>query len=212
MKKTLIIAMASVLGLALLAGFGLYFGNDASISSAGSKQATRSLMFHKEPKALPEVEFQHGTGRKLTLADFREKVVLLNVWATWCPPCREEMPTLDRLQGKLGGKDFEVLALSIDRAGTSVVRKFFNEIGVKHLALYIDPTAKAASTLKAVGLPVTLLLDREGREIARLIGPAEWDTPEMITLFEGVIDGRRTSQSASSHELAQQSPSTEIYR
>jgi hypothetical protein len=93
------------------------------------------------------------------------------------------MPTLDRLQATLGGPDFEVVALSIDRAGSKVVREFYAEIGIKHLALYIDMLGKAAGELKAVGLPTTLLIDRDGREIGRLIGAAEWDTPEMLAFL-----------------------------
>src|SRR3546814_2217971 len=105
-------------------------------------------------------------------------MILLNIWATWCGPCREEMPTLDRLQARLGGPDFEVVALSIDRAGIAVVSEFYDEIRVQHLAEYIDESAKAAGQLNAVGLPTTLLIDREGQEIGRQVGPAEWDAHE----------------------------------
>ncbi|MER8783904.1 TlpA family protein disulfide reductase [Mesorhizobium sp. M1006] len=108
---------------------------------------------------------------------------MLNIWATWCAPCRKEMPTLDRLQAKLGGPDFEVIALSMDRGGPDIVKKFFAEIGVEHLALNIDTTGKAMFTLGALGLPMTLLIDREGKEIGRLIGPAEWDSPEMMAFI-----------------------------
>src|SRR6059036_412289 len=93
------------------------------------------------------------TGRPTTLADFRGKVVLLNVWATWCEPCREEMPTLDRLQARLGGERFQVVALSVDQQGASIARKFYDEFAIKALPLYVDPTAKAAFTLDAPGLP-----------------------------------------------------------
>lgn len=190
MKRGVIIALAAVLGLSVLAGLGLYSnGRDLA-----SEQGPQIMNLHGAPKALPVVRFQDGDGRPRTLADFTGKVVLLNIWATWCGPCRHEMPTLDRLQGRLGGPEFEVLALSIDRGGPDVVRKFFAEIGVQHLGLYIDPSAKAGHALKAIGLPVTLLLDREGQEIGRLIGPAEWDTAEMVAFFETIIAGRRTAQ------------------
>ncbi|HET6159940.1 MAG TPA: TlpA disulfide reductase family protein [Dongiaceae bacterium] len=106
------------------------------------------------------------------LTDFHGKVVLLNIWATWCGPCREEMPTLDRLQAQLGGPDFEVIAMSIDRGGFEAIRKFFAEVGVQHLAMYLDSTMDASSVLSAVGLPTSLLIDRDGTEIGRLIGPA----------------------------------------
>jgi thiol-disulfide isomerase/thioredoxin len=132
------------------------------------------------PKAIPELRFVDGAGRAQTLADFRGKVVLLNVWATWCEPCREEMPTLDRLQARLGGDRFQVVALSVDQQGASIARKFYDEFAIKALPLYVDPTAKAAFTLNAPGLPVTLLVDRNGREIGRHLGAVKWDAPEVV--------------------------------
>ena len=132
------------------------------------------------PKAIPELRFVDATGRPQTLADFRGKVVLLNVWATWCEPCREEMPTLDRLQARLGGDRFQVVALSVDQLGATIARKFYDEFAIKALSLYIDPTAKAAFVLNAPGLPVTLLVDRNGREIGRHLGAVKWDSPQMM--------------------------------
>lgn len=146
-----------------------------------------NFAIHPEPKRLPEVAFQDGEGKARTLAAFEGKVVLLNLWATWCAPCRHEMPTLSRLQERLGGPEFEVVALSIDRAGPKVVRDFYAEIGVENLALYIDPGMKATRVLSAIGLPTTLLLDRQGREIGRLVGPAEWDSPEAVALIQRSI-------------------------
>lgn len=150
-------------------------------------EAPQGLILHPQPKSVPEIQFQDGEGRNLTLADFQGKVVLLNIWATWCGPCREEMPTLDRLQAKLGGPDFEVVALSIDREGIPAITKFFGEVGVKHLTMYLDSSAKAAPVLGAVGLPASLLIDRDGREIGRLIGPAEWDSPGMVEFVRSYL-------------------------
>lgn len=155
--------------------------------SAVSPDRPAVMALHDAPRAMPELRFDDASGKPLTLADFRGKVVLLNIWATWCGPCREEMPTLDRLQARRGGPDFEVVALSIDRAGIGVVTAFYAEIGIQHLAKYIDESAKAAGQLEAIGLPTTLLIDREGREIARYAGPAEWDAPEMVTFLEQQI-------------------------
>jgi thiol-disulfide isomerase/thioredoxin len=135
---------------------------------------------HPTPRPLPDIEFKDRDGKDLRLSNFKGKVVLLNVWATWCPPCRREMPTLDKLQGALGGKDFEVMALSIDRAGVHAVEAFFMEIGVKHLRLYIDQRMAAMRKLAVVGLPTTLLIDREGREVWRYAGAAEWDSDEWM--------------------------------
>jgi thiol-disulfide isomerase/thioredoxin len=137
-----------------------------------------------EPRVLPEVQFQDGSGQVLNLAGFRGKVLLLNVWATWCPPCREEMPSLDRLQAKLGGPEFEVVALSIDLPGLLVVKGFYRELDLRSLRMFSDKSGSVLWLLEVRGLPTTLLIDREGREIGRVIGAAEWDSPEAISLIQ----------------------------
>ncbi|MFC4350874.1 TlpA family protein disulfide reductase [Fodinicurvata halophila] len=156
----------------------------ATAATTGAEGETAVMSLHDTPQTVPEIRFKNDDGRLLSLADFRGKVVLLNIWATWCGPCREEMPTLDRLQAELGGPDFQVVALSIDRAGLGVVSEFYDEIRIAHLHKYIDESGQASQQLNAVGLPTTLLLDREGREIARHVGPAEWDTPEMVAFIQ----------------------------
>ena len=141
----------------------------------------------REPQALPGPPFQDARGNAVSLADFRGKVVLLNVWATWCAPCRKEMPALDRLQQKLGGSGFEVVAVSIDRGGVASVRPFYGEIGIRTLAIYVDPSTQAATKLKTIGIPTTLLVDCEGRELWRKTGPAEWDGPKYLDTLRGQI-------------------------
>ena len=135
------------------------------------------------PRPLPEVRFVDGDGRALTLADFREKVVLMNLWATWCAPCIREMPTLERLQAGLGGPDFEVVVLSIDVGGLPAVTDFYQALGLKALGIYVDKTASAWRDLKVAGIPTTLLVDRSGSEIGRVAGPAEWDSPDAVMLI-----------------------------
>ena len=156
-------------------------------SNALSQGHMAAFVFKKEPEALSEVRFQDASGTEKTLSDWRGKVVLVNLWATWCAPCRKEMPALDRLQKELGSSKFEVVAISIDRTGLAGARKFLDETGVKNLALYADPTTKLSSVLKAVGLPVTVLIDAEGREIGRLVGPAEWDSEDAKRLIRAVM-------------------------
>ena len=156
-------------------------------SNALSQGHMAAFLFKKEPEALPEVRFQDANGTEKMLADWRGKVVLVNLWATWCAPCRKEMPALDRLQKELGSSKFEVVAISIDRTGLAGARKFLDETGVKDLALYADPTTKLSSVLKAIGLPVTVLIDAEGREIGRLVGPAEWDSEDAKRLIRAVM-------------------------
>jgi len=164
-----------------------------SISSANEQAvADRAFVFraHAAPRPVAELAFEDGQGRTRALAEFRDKVVLLNVWATWCAPCREEMPALDRLQRKLGGPGFEVLTLSIDAGGAAAVKRFYDEIGIRSLAVYVDPAARATGSLGVVGVPATLLIDRQGREIGRRTGPAEWDGPEAIRMISGYLQGR----------------------
>jgi len=159
-----------------------------STGSASGNQLELSVF--DQPHALPEVRFQDDQGRDLTLGDFRGRVVVLNVWATWCVPCRKEMPTLDRLQARLGGKNFLVVALSLDRKGVEAVRGFYQEVGVENLAIYVDPSGQGSHALAIPGVPTTLLIDQEGREVARKMGEAEWDRPEMVSLVERTKHGQ----------------------
>ena len=157
-------------------------------SNALSQGQMAAFVFRKEPETLPAFKFQDADGKERTLADWRGKVVLLNLWATWCLPCRKEMPSLDRLQAAVGSEKFEVVAISVDRKGLEASKKFLAETGVKQLRLYVDASARLASDLKAVGLPATLLIDSEGREIGRLLGPAEWDSEEAARLVRSVVN------------------------
>jgi len=137
----------------------------------------------RPPVELPAISFQDDKGNPLTLENFRGKAVLLNLWATWCFPCREEMPSLDRLQKEMGSDTFEVVALSLDRAGQKASAEFLSETNVEHLRLYVDPTMKTGNKLRAVGMPTTILIDKEGREVGRLSGPAEWDSADAKALI-----------------------------
>lgn len=187
----------AMLALGIVSFAALVFGIYLSIQGGKSardveRQLTRagkvvSYKSYSPPRALPQVKFENAQGKPLTLAGFRGKMVLLNLWATWCSPCREEMPSLDRLQAKLGGPDFEVVALSIDHGGIPAVKKFFDEVGIRKLALYVDPSGQASSTLGAIGVPTTLLVDRAGRELWRVAGPVQWDKPGVINAVRRAI-------------------------
>jgi len=154
-------------------------GSASTSDLAGGGGAPR-IKRAETPRPLPELHFVDGTGARHSLADFRGRVILLNVWATWCVPCREEMPALDRLQAALGGPDFEVVPLSIDRGGVSAVRSFYGELELRALRIYVDASGEALTKLGAVGIPLTLLVDRDGRELWRVVGPAEWDKPAAV--------------------------------
>jgi thiol-disulfide isomerase/thioredoxin len=153
----------------------------ADVRSASSDAFRFS--FFDQPRPLPELRFVDADGQNLSLRDFHGRPVLLNIWATWCVPCRKEMPSLDRLQAGIDKSELLVLPLSIDRQGTPVVARFYQELGLKALGIYVDQSGKASSDLNTVGVPTTLLIDRDGREIGRKIGPAEWDGPEMTALL-----------------------------
>jgi thiol-disulfide isomerase/thioredoxin len=156
-----------------------------------NKGAMAPLVLRSEPVDLPDFSFT-ADGAAKTLKDFAGKVVLLNLWATWCVPCREEMPALDKLESKLGGKDFAVVPVNIDKGGPEKAASFLKETGAAHLPLYTDPTGKMFATLKAVGMPTTLIIDRAGHEIARLVGPADWASPEALAVIEAAIAAPRT--------------------
>ena len=161
-----------------------------AISPAVAEKSSQNFGLHEESRSLPRIQFEDEAGRVHTMSDFGGQVVLLNIWATWCVPCRVEMPALDRLQAQLGGAEFEVVALSIDRAGSEVVREFLDEVGIEHLTLYLDPSSRASFELKVVGLPTTLLIDRDGRELGRQVGPAEWDAPEMVAFIRSYVSSQ----------------------
>jgi thiol-disulfide isomerase/thioredoxin len=146
-----------------------------------------AFVFKKAPETLPQLNFVDGEGKARTLADWKGRVVLLNLWATWCAPCRKEMPSLERLQKALGSDKFEVVALGVDRGGVEATKKFLAQIKVAGLRVFADETMRTTSTLRAVGMPTTLLIDGEGREIGRLVGPAEWDSADAKRLIEAQL-------------------------
>jgi len=145
------------------------------------------LIVHDAPKPRLEGTFQDLYGNPVTLDAYDGKVVLLNFWATWCPPCRAEMPSIDRLAGALGGPDFAVIPLSTDRGGVERADRFMKDIQVQHLDTMHDRDGKMARDAGVLGLPVTLVLDREGREVARMIGDANWSGPEARALLNRLI-------------------------
>jgi thiol-disulfide isomerase/thioredoxin len=175
-------AVGSYLSLAVFSAAALALSVAASLLFWPS-QAGKETPGVQGAEAVPALSFEDATGAAVSLADFRGRAVLLNIWATWCGPCRKEMPALDRLQTSLGGADFVVVALSIDRGGLGAVQPFFDEIGIAELAVYLDESAAAMSALGITGVPTTLLIGRDGGEIRRWAGPAEWDSPEMEALI-----------------------------
>ena len=144
-----------------------------------------------KPLRLPDLPFNDADGRSRALADWRGRSVLFNLWATWCIPCRQEMPALDALQAKLGGPDFEVVAVNIDTRDPDKPRSWLREVGVTRLAYYADPSAKVFQDLKiagkAIGMPTTLLVDPSGCEIGTISGPAEWASEDGVRLVSAAL-------------------------
>jgi thiol-disulfide isomerase/thioredoxin len=183
--------------LALIAGgLGIYLLGDGprevEVNSGGGFKSfavgpMAAFLVKADRPSVSDLVFKDASGSEVTLSKWRGRVVLLNLWATWCAPCRREMPTLNDVQKRLGSKDFEVVALSVDRKGLEASAAFLKETGADSLGLYADETTTSLNALQALGLPVTLLIDRKGGEIGRLLGPAEWNSAEAIALMKAAI-------------------------
>lgn len=158
----------------------------AVVASPAAARAPFSLRARPVPLLSPPI--LTSKGRTLHLSDFAGRVVLLNIWATWCAPCRTEMPSLDRLRG-LTGADLAIVPVSIDEGGVDVAQRFFREIGIANLDLYWGEALRVKLAFAAFGLPTSLLIDRQGRELARLSGPAEWDSAASLRQLRDVMTG-----------------------
>jgi thiol-disulfide isomerase/thioredoxin len=145
----------------------------------------------KSPLQVPDLTFKDALGTQLSLSDWRGRVVLLNLWATWCVPCRKEMPALDALQAKVAGQDFQVVAVNIDTRDAEKPKAFLKDIGVQNLTYYADASARSFQELKAVGrafgMPTTVLIDRQGCEVGTIAGPAEWASEDAVKLIQAAL-------------------------
>jgi len=137
------------------------------------------LDLHEVPRQLAEIEIQDETGKQYTLGQFHGNFVLVNIWATWCPPCKEEMPSLNTLASRFSTKDLKIIPVSVDVSGDLTVRHFYTEFGLDKLSIYVDPSSNVMHALSVLGIPTTVLINREGLEIGRRVGPAQWDSPEI---------------------------------
>jgi thiol-disulfide isomerase/thioredoxin len=157
-----------------------------------AKGEVAAMNIAKKPEKLADFAFTAPEGKPASLADFRGKTVLLNIWATWCVPCRAEMPELDKLQAELGSDKFQVVAVNVDTSRLERPKKFFDETGVKALTLYSDPKANVFFELKqagkALGLPVTMLIDPEGCQVGLMNGPAAWHSADAKALVTKAVE------------------------
>ena len=151
-----------------------------------------ALQLSGHPSDLSGLAFKKEDGTDVSMADFKGKVVLLNLWATWCAPCRKEMPDLDELQADLGGENFEVVTVSLDRKAPGKARTFFDEIGLKHLALYYDKGKSLFPALRsrgmAFGMPTTVVIDGDGCSLAHMAGPAAWGADQAKIMIKAALD------------------------
>ena len=206
-KRLLLILAGGIAGLA--AGLAGVYGIATLTGNAGGDAACRpavelarklaplargevaAVKVAKSGLKVPDIAFQDAAGKPLSMADWRGRTVLLNLWATWCVPCRQEMPALDALQQRLGSPGFEVVAVNIDTRDPDKPKTFLKELGITKLAYYADSTAKTFQELKeigrAFGMPTTLLLDPQGCEIGSIAGPAEWASNDAVKLIQAAI-------------------------
>lgn len=145
--------------------------------------------FHLRKRKTPvrDFSFQNKAGQTLKISEFRGKLVILNIWATWCLPCRKEMPSLNNLQKIFEGKNLNILAISQDKAGIRLIEKFYSEMKITNLKIFIDSRGKSQRLAGVFVLPTTLIIDPDGFEVGRLIGGAIWDSKESIRLINSLL-------------------------
>jgi thiol-disulfide isomerase/thioredoxin len=191
-----VIVLAGVYGIEHLRSNPAAAGCAPAVKTAGRiaplvHGEVAALTVARTPYRVPDLAFKDADGRERTLADWRGRIVLVNLWATWCVPCRKEMPALDALEGSLGGPNFQVVAINIDTRDPEKPLAFLKDIGVKRLPYHSDQSAKVYQELKsagkAFGMPTTLLVDRSGCEIGEMAGPAEWASEDAVKLVSAAI-------------------------
>ncbi|MDX1401323.1 MAG: TlpA disulfide reductase family protein [Kiloniellales bacterium] len=178
-----------------LAFSGFWFGAGQALAQeqAIAGHIQENFILPPEPLPAPKTPVKDLLDNSVSLADYEGRLVLLNFWATWCAPCIREMPSLDRLQAKFEGRPFNVVAVSLDRAGKKKVEPFLQRIPLANLDILLDPRSKLARELVVSGLPTTFLLADDGRVIGALQGPAEWDEEDAVNFIESYMPDRGPS-------------------
>lgn len=193
MKKTRLISTF----LAAMLGAAIHLAVPPALAQAGPKTTAvepprtggmQQFTLYTPPLPVPDIRFLDADGKEKTLKDFKGQVVLVNFWATWCSPCIRELPSLDRLQAEMGGKDFTVLAINEDRGGAETAAPFLQKHGWKNLTVNVDRQMALSRALGVRGMPSTYLVSRTGAIMGVLVGPAEWDSPEAMALIRYYVD------------------------
>ena len=189
MRPTTLLVLLSIFIAAIVAFWVTQSSPTSNFTrSQQSPVALQKLHWHPSPIEVPPVTFKDKADQDISLAHFLGTPVLLNLWATWCAPCIAEMPALDQLQASLPEASLTIITLSLDRGGLAEIEPFWEKTKLASLKMYFDTTMRAGQTLSARGLPTTLLINREGREVARIEGPAEWASPAVIGYFRELTD------------------------
>lgn len=189
MRKLIVAAAYTALALVANAPAPVSAQADRATLEALRDGDMRKLNFHSAPAPASLTPFDDGTGAEVTLAAFQGQYVVLNFWATWCAPCRIEMPTLATLQTELGSAGFRVVTIATGRNDPAAMARFFDEIAVNNLPLFRDPQQALARDMGVLGLPITVILDPAGNEIARLQGDAHWDSDSAMAII-GALTGQ----------------------
>jgi len=168
--------------------FLIMFGMLLTLSACNKTEpVTTASSIAKEKSAAPEISVTSITdGSTLKLSDLKGKVVLLNFWATWCPPCREEMPSMMKLNSAMAGKPFQMVAVSMDEGGKPAIESFFKESGF-NLPTYLDKDGSASKVYGLTGVPESFIIDRQGVLVKKIIGGIPWDSPDVASFLEGLM-------------------------
>jgi len=171
---------------ALGLGANTAFAMDTSQFDALKTDDMRKLAWAKSDTMVSSVTYFDETGQETDLSTYRGKTVVLNFWATWCAPCRKEMPSLSELQNELGDDTFEVVTIATMRNSPKSIQSFFDKIGVQNLSQHNDPKGALSRSMGVLGLPTTLIISKSGKEFGRLLGDADWASPEAIALMSAI--------------------------
>lgn len=185
--------LAAVLYAALSPLANPVFANGADVAELQALRAgdMKKLAVHSKPKPVSKVAFTTVDGVEKTLADYAGKTVLVNFWATWCAPCRAEMPSLNRLQLELGSEDFEVVTIATGRNPLPAIRKFFAETEITDLPILLDPKRALSRDAAVFGMPTTFVMNEEGLEIARMTGDADWASEDALAFLRAAVGEER---------------------